>query len=392
MGNRQRGRADVMLPEPLAHGLPDGLLSGLAEYDPKRRGMGALAVLSNLGRDARTDEALIRLLEKAAADESTALGAATVISSAYHSGHRTPVALWAHRIAGEGLAKGSPVLKAALSAEFESEEGFDAKFVRDIGRLSKDFAAGCGLDERELLDAWSASGKFEHNPLLINFANGHRLQTQRPGAPKMLRDTFGLRAFGRYHVETLVRQADEMDAKGPYGLAVYPWSDKEGYFLQQSDALAAMHRGGRMLRVAEAKNRSEFLGRLEGIRTRFGAASYGIIGGHGGKDSIWLSPAEGPKEGVIRADDLEGSEFRRALGLFPKGAPIILNSCGTGAKGGIAQRLSALGYEVLAPEKPARIADIRAEDIRGATRLEASFDSEGAPVRTMRYVDGMLVG
>ena len=148
-----------------------------------------------------------------------------------------------------------------------------------------------------------------------------------------LKDHFGIYDFGRYPSEILARQYKTRDVvDAPYGIILNPAGDQDGafyndYFLwrelgiQLSDLEPPI-----ILRVTEADNKRE-VGRLAlSLAEKYGAARFGIIGGHGNRDGITLGRGGGMYR--LELQDAEGKGVQRAgRRLFEEGATIILNTC-----------------------------------------------------------------
>lgn len=252
-----------------------------------------------------------------------------------------------------------------------------AKMIRGyIGKI--------GMPVGQITDAWRRSDSSYGKAIDRNINRLKILEQARPGIAKTLFEQFGIMDFGRYPAALLLDQFDHREEDVPYGVIIYPRDDYSGAFYHDEDIFGDLKRsleGKYHLRVIEADGKYSLARRLISLNNRYGdknKISFGIIGGHGTKDSIAFgSKREGTPDksrGHLLPDDLLHPGAQRSKEFFEKGCTLVLVSCSTGENEGIGQKLSEVfGCEVIAPDKPTGISSIRAKVENHHLKLEANY-------------------
>lgn len=308
--------------------------------------------------------------------------------------------------------------------------------------VAKKIARRCGLSD-EVVKKWQMSThdvsgkKDKKNQVLVpyyspNLRSVLRLEAERSGAARELYESFGIANFGRYNDGMLMRQLEEIDEMGPYGVVVFPEADWNGAFFQDNVNLSKvsgkLDEKGIKTRIVEVGSQFGMAKRLAKFNKKYGKdgekISFLFIGGHGSVDTVnfgkenklveddhhpgppplqtddvpddvyqkemsiwrkeydeWQSNQITPHEirNTMQADDIRngsGAGIKRGAEKYikPK-APVIFISCSTGAEGGIAQTVSGeLGFETVGPDKPAAVSS-----------MDVSFDDEGKPSFSISY-------
>lgn len=211
-----------------------------------------------------------------------------------------------------------------------------------------------GLNSSDMLEAWMSAGyatnKFE--PIKRNLWAIERLERMQPGIAGLLRKNFGIRHFRRYPTELLIKQMDEAEAKGDFGIAMYPVEDHNNAYnlssihAQVGNVIQKLDSRCRT-RIYEAAGADEVFSYLKKAYQKNGELSYLLLGGHGNAISILFGKTS--FHGFLRIDRIN-SGFGRVISKFLKPtAPIILPSCSTGEPNGIAQKINTTtGRKVIA--------------------------------------------
>ena len=212
---------------------------------------------------------------------------------------------------------------------------------------------GHGLDGEEILRSWLQTGKPGERKLLENMGAVLRLEKRKPGVTKVLFDEFNIRNFGRYPVEALLSQAEELDDRTtPYGMLIYPLADWNQAFFEDVGTIGHLYRQllqlGYNLRISESENKLDLVHSLNRARKRFGPMQFAVIGGHGDRDHIEFGRND---RGNLSVEDFSTKGARATSLAFVDDPTIVLISCSTGQKGGVAKQISQLGGEVIAPDQ-----------------------------------------
>lgn len=251
-----------------------------------------------------------------------------------------------------------------------------------------------GIDASDTLIAWCISSAdvfqaFEDNKLALEILEG-----QRPGIARTLSGEFGIRNFGRYPEELLIRQFDELTVGGKYGVIAYPRLD-HGLAFNNDGSKEAMRTlsqqlGDTKIRITEAGSLFDLMKRMTQLQSKYGKLSFGFLGAHGGKDAMQFG--WGKKNEVWTDDVLRSSSAARIHDYFEEGATLVLESCSTGAEEGIGQAISdALKMKVIAPGSTAggiqRLQVLRNED---QPEVPPGFDIEFKWAQAQQYEQGVL--
>lgn len=284
---------------------------------------------------------------------------------------------------------------------------FDAKnstvIERRIGeKLLSTICERYELNPREILQWWDDAGSdyeqidAEGKPRVIwekqwTYKNNIEalidLEKKRPKSAKVLRDEFGIRNFGRYPLEILMKQYDERNKQGRHGIVITAKSDYNGAFFNSawvgtlSSELQQLQ-PPTFLRVVEVDSKRS-LGRIYAhFDKRYGQAhklSFGIYNGHGTAYSIRLNTKVKAEEGLIHIDDLANPlQLGHLRGYYinhNKRPTIILGSCSTGADKGIGEEMEKKALvSLFAPSKPTSIKEIHVKNIPDSEELDFTVE------------------
>jgi hypothetical protein len=192
-----------------------------------------------------------------------------------------------------------------------------------------------------------------------NFEENHeailKLASERgKEAVQTLSKEFGIKNFGRYPLELLVRQFDKRNEIGAeYGVVLYPEFDHGLAFTSDEDKkimtdIRSQLSGDYEVRIGEVGSRYDLAKRLSMLRQKYGQIGFAVIGAHGDTDMFQMGFGGERKE--LSVNDLTGTGAERVGDFFKDGATIILESCSTGGEDGIAEKMShVLGKKVIAP-------------------------------------------
>lgn len=166
-------------------------------------------------------------------------------------------------------------------------------------------------------------------------------------APLKAHQVFGIRNFDRYKAAQLARQLDAEFQPDMVAIsAVADWNGAFGKFGTEVEELCEAPI------FVEAVSPLDMVDRLEKLKTARIPLRSVIVAGHGDESLIQLGRK---KDQVLTKDIIEQTRSLRQLvssGLIEKGCRLVLLSCNTGHKGGIAESIAALpGLEsVQAPD------------------------------------------
>lgn len=244
-------------------------------------------------------------------------------------------------------------------------------------------------DVTKLMESWFETGI--KDPIGRNMEKLIDMEEKRPGISKVLMSEFGLYDFGRYPDELLIAQYDERDKKDsvPYGVLLYSYSDHNGAFYQNAEVLKNLfdqiHPNFRV-RIFEVTNLLDLVRAINNSRHRYGKISFAMIAGHGQEDLVHLGGSIlGKERGNLTKNTVHGKASLALKNAFVDKPAIILNSCTTGAIGGIGQALSELGGTIIAPSMPTSIDEIKAQIL---PEKKISFDVKYNEGSSNRFVMG----
>ena len=254
--------------------------------------------------------------------------------------------------------------------------------------LNQEFAKW-GVKSSYFIKAWSESassktGARGFGGIIENLPTAIQIESQRPGIIRVLSQEFGIKNFGRYPQELLIKQYDDRENQSKsYGVILYPRSDWNGAFLQNQrvfEELAGQLEGKFSIRVVEAESKYDIARALINFRKRYPShkISFAIVGGHGTKDSVQFGGID--QKHLLFVQDLTGRGVQKTSEFFEPDPSIILVSCSTGTEGGIGQQLSEMmGARVIAPKIPTNIVSINSSiDNEGKLRFDVKYMEEEA--------------
>lgn len=152
--------------------------------------------------------------------------------------------------------------------------------------------------------------------------------------------------------------------------------------------------GGYHIRIIEAKSKIDIARKLIELDRRYGAQhkiSFAIIGGHGTENSIQFGDYSYHETNKLLTEDLMGYGVRRTKHFFEEKPTIILESCSTGARSGIGQKLSRqIGARVIAPAQPSNTKSLHGSIKQGKLIIDAEYydTATGQPVKKYAYTEG----
>jgi hypothetical protein len=296
-------------------------------------------------------------------------------------------------LVSEILDSGVKIPNDAFNQELPPEETDATKYWDEVSqyelqkpgsKIITAILAEYGLTSEQYLDAWYHSG-YEKNGFvsshLLNLAALKEIEAQQEGGAWLLTNRFGIKNFARYPLELLLEQIERADdASVPYGLIVTAGSDYNGAFHNKyrietkTDIREKAHALGMHTRAIECASVHGMARRLLMLEKVYGQGNVEFLyaEGHGTEQSIQLGSTEKDR---LTAGVLGYGEKRTPLFFKPR-APILLESCSTGVKGGIAQSIaSALDTEVTAPT----------EESLGVTDIVFTRDEQGILIFTGKH-------
>ena len=244
---------------------------------------------------------------------------------------------------------------------------------------------------RQALEAIREVGeRTEH--LRSHFFVMNELERFQKGAVRELYNRFGILAFGRYPLELLQRQYETRDdTSSPWGALVVARADHNGAFFNQIP-YEAFGKLNTIPRIVEVDHQVGLARRFLAMEQRgYPKASYLSVNAHGEVDRVYFGWNTFEKEDGSPSMEtfdrrhvlLKRQQSARTLGsmaprrtfqerfLLPK-APVLLNSCSTGAKEGIAQEVSKdwKGHQVIGPEMPSAISHLSVSEHEGIVSVD----------------------
>ena len=230
-----------------------------------------------------------------------------------------------------------------------------------------------GLDAAALFQAWEhgtpsdfqdARDYMLRGTFSINTSVIAKLERAHRGSAALLQKRYGICMFMRYPLELLIKQYETRDEKDkPQAVVVFPHGDWNNAFTShaptnQFDTLQQQLGDKYTLRFSETGGRYGFMRSLARMHRDHGKISFAVIGGHGTADGIHFGDNNSHQNRLLlRRRDLRTSGMARmGREFFEPGATVLLESCSTGQKGGIAQRMAeAWGVTVIGPNKPSSV-------------------------------------
>lgn len=246
---------------------------------------------------------------------------------------------------------------------------------------------------------WTRSHKTEAIFVRKNLEAAIQLETKQPGLAKFLSEKCGITAFGRYPVEMLIEQRENMENKErPYGIVLYPKDDWNGAFHADVEVFQTLRRRLKedpklkdfLIRIYECGSKKDIAKALIDLDQTYRDShkiSFAIIGGHGTKDSINFGGESSPRN-KLYSKDLHRSRVQKTGDFFEPEAVIVLVSCSTGQNEGIGQILSEkFGMKVIAPTVPTNIRRILPKFVNGKIDIDVEYSKKNteavyAPAKT----------
>ena len=242
-----------------------------------------------------------------------------------------------------------------------------------------------GLDSKKFLDAWSISDKksFWGPTMSFNLRSLEYLEGQRPGIALFLNSEFGIYDFGRYPPGMLIKQYDEYeDTAMPYGVIFYPKNDHNGAFYGTNHVfgnLFSQTAGKYALRVVEGDSKIDIVKMLHRLDRKYGKShkiQFAIIGGHGAPDCIQFGGSEAKHR--LKISDLIDKRAKNKSRYFEKNPTIILNSCETGFREGMGQKLSKiLNARVIGPDVKTNLKEIKVKFVGDKAEFAVEYLEKG---------------
>lgn len=268
-----------------------------------------------------------------------------------------------------------PVIKAFITDE--------KPFIQKIGlKLAEIGLDKFGFPKKEIHEQ---TGKIECDPEYTadNIDTIFALEHEVKGISRWLMHNQGITHFGRYPTELLLDQLKFVDdTESRWGVIIFPYSDANGAFQENIILLKRLREDVEKissdgnpvrLRIVESKSLFSVSKILIRLSRQYGPVSFGIVGGHGSKKSLVFG-TDVPG-GELRKKDVKENENLQELirQIALPNARIVLESCLTGKKHGLAQSLSALGLDVAAPSKSIGLKSLEIKARKDQILLEPVF-------------------
>ncbi|MDD2680760.1 MAG: hypothetical protein PHE20_01500 [Patescibacteria group bacterium] len=189
-----------------------------------------------------------------------------------------------------------------------------------------------------------------------NLKNIRGLENFENKSAKYLLNNFGIRGFGRYNIHELKKQYNERDNMEPYGVyfqGVMDWNGSFSQSNQSEDIREKVEENSFVFRVIEANGKIDLAKRLLFLRDKYKQKiKFMYMHVHGNTDVIGFGDKKGNNR-MLRQEDLGGKGIQRVKELFENDAELVLSSCLTGVRGGLAEEMSKVyNVKVIAADKP----------------------------------------
>lgn len=235
---------------------------------------------------------------------------------------------------------------------------FERKF--DTGYAARELN-GVGLDPEEVMDAWAASAVTNQATLEANLQTLRTLELTEKGAPKILNKEFGIKNFGRYPVEVLLKQLDQRhNTEDESVLWIAAEFDPYAEFYKFSSRVALLDKSlesGANLRIVECETAEKTIERLAQMKERYSPISRSVWVAHGYPDGMVIGSGS-----EINKSTLAGELGQSLVAIYAPESSSVLVSCKTGAEGGFGQDFSArLRGKIQAPLFRTSLDAIRAQ-------------------------------
>ena len=307
------------------------------------------------------------------------------------------------------LEKGDKDIKVEAQKWFEetiSTDKFDANTIfclqrlygkdkKSMVNLVKAYMEKHDLPTEKLLTDWKSAKIGPH----LGFASIKKLEDKIPGATKVLHQEFKISDFWRYPTEVLVDQyKNRNNTEIPYGVIIFPIADHNGAFNQDTHLIKKLFndtKGKYLIRIMEAEGKFSLARNLLSLDKKYGdkhKISFGLLGGHGTKNSIQFGPTTlnnlFSEKNLLRKKDFEGEGVKKIKSFFEENPSIALVSCSTGKEKGIGQKISEIyGAEINAPDRPAALIQLSVSfDQNGKIKFDTEYYHSGLEMKYSRGV------
>lgn len=262
------------------------------------------------------------------------------------------------------------------------------------------------VDYDELKNIWLASGNsygsFQRkgserrrneirNVLTIRY-----LERCAPGIVSRLHEDFGISHFIRYPEPILLEQYANIDrADIQYGAVFFARYDHGIALSGEFPVLAELRRslGDTQLRIVECSGKIDIARALISFQRNYAQKPNGhkikfaVVVGHGNEDLVRFGNNGSYSGDHLRKSDLQGTSVGRLPDFFESNPSLILSSCMTGKRGGIAQEISrSIHATVFAPDRAASTDKIVWDKDQSTFKVRY-----GLPAKTKEYRDGAPV-
>lgn len=217
-----------------------------------------------------------------------------------------------------------------------------------------------GLPKKMYAAAWALSTSPDKlsTAYLANLQTLTEIEEKEPGCARVLTaPPFGIKVFGRYDGDMLIRQYKERDQDKPYGIILGPEFDHDGTFYQGRNMLKELSdelaKEGYLVRISEWGNRKTLVRRLYSFDKKYGGKhkiSFGLLGGHGHPEGIKGGPSHRDE---LTIPHMLNTRTKKLLDeVLTADAPLIFESCSTGVFEGMAHQLAFnTRRTVMAPDR-----------------------------------------
>lgn len=280
----------------------------------------------------------------------------------------------------------------------------EAVYTDRVNLIFKEIFKFYNLDPKIMFSAWRESiipdKKDEYQKthglrpseqrsfIMNNLSSLIDLEADRPGAASVLMKEFGLVNFGRYPRHLLCDQYDNRNNQDmPYGVVIDAWQDYNGSSYGRQDLFDKLYsslsldlQNKHLLRFMEAGGRFSVMRDLVNLDKRYGQnqkISFALIYAHGNKETMSFGDWSDDRPGAnIQSSDLPLTDWlQKVRKFFSSDSTIILDSCLTGAKDGLAQDVAKkLKIKVLACDQASGgISSIKLKEKAGHLDFKIKF-------------------
>jgi hypothetical protein len=238
---------------------------------------------------------------------------------------------------------------------------------------------------RTLFESWRFNHSSDKASLITRLGFMEQIEMMAKGGVQLLYDNYGLCEFNRYPLGMLIDQINKHDEQIPYGVIIFPKSDHNDAFDHDVDVLFSLYKqvyDEYHIRFFECGNGQDLYRSLIYLNDKYGKEnkiSFMILGGHGQVNSIQLGDdhiSSGSFTSIEKDMVTDSRGLNRIRDYFVPSPQIVLFSCSTGLKGGIAEELAnKLGARVVAPRVPTSPKSIKfTESEGGRINLDVKYN------------------